>query len=554
MGAKRRIPRARCPDPRHRGSHVVANGTEKRGEHRFRRYRCSPPVGDTHSFSVTLEDGRPVGWQPAPPCPRHPGSFVVRNGLYGKGAKRRQRYRCSPPDGGKLHAFTPPLPREHVHPADGPCPHCEERRGVHRGDSAAARRHRWPTKTVARGLARLAGGESYAEVSRWALRTAGISLAVPRRKASTSSTPPPTSTKRRKRRSRAAVESRRIWHIAARWVEAFAPVIWQPIDDRLRADALAERARLDAAIAAGEPLERPQVWILDDKPVWGGEKRSKRRDGGFFLLIIGEVTWEPPGRGDDPRFPVPRTRLRLVRAMAKSNSLAWRLCFDELGHTPDFVVADAGTGIGSAVTAHFSPPRTHFVPSLWHISHSIRRSLKAKSREAYNRPLEQHLAELSREGSALTGLDAWAAWWDELERLVRAEGLPVDKALGQRRNYEAPMAAVLPDLLTNPGVPVSAGGLETLIREDVDPALTLRTQFGNIERTNSLFDLVVARAHHAFDDLGAVAHQLRANVEPHDGWTVALRAFDDPQPEVGRYSSLRDVTLLATLARERGLT
>jgi hypothetical protein len=108
--------------------------------------------------------------------------------------------------------------------------------------------------------------------------------------------------------------------------------------------------------------------------------------------------------------------------------------------------------------------------------------------------------------------------------------------------------------VANPHLPVSAGGLETLIRENIDPALALRTQFGNIERTNSLFDLVVARTHGAFDDLSAVAHQLRADVEAHDGWTVALRAFDDPQPDVGRYSSLRDVTLLATLARERGLT
>ena len=492
-----------------------------------------------------------MGWQPAPPCPRHPGSFVVRNGLYGKGTKRRQRYRCSPPDGKKTHAFTPPLPREHVHPADGPCPHCDERRSVHRGERAAARRHRWPMRIVARGLAKLAGGDAYAEVSRWALRTAGVSLAEPRRKAATRTT---STIKRRKRPSRAAVESRRIWHVSARWVEAFAPVIWEPLDARLRSEALAERSRLDAAIAAGERLERPQVWILDDVPVWGKEKRSKRRDGGFYLLVIGDVAWEPPGRGHDPRYPVARTRLRLVRAMAKSNHHAWRLCFDELGYTPDFVVADAGTGIGSAVKSAFSPPRTRFVPSLWHVSHSIRRSLEAKSRKAYNRPLEEHLAELSREGAALTGLDAWTAWWDELERIVRAEHLPADKARGQRRNYEAPMAAVLPDLLANPGLPVSAGGLETLIRENVEPALTLRTQLGNIERTNSLFDLVVARTHGAFDDLGAVSDQLRADVEAHEGWTVALRSFDDPQPTSGRYSSLRDVTLLTTLSRERGLT
>lgn len=552
MGAPLTAPRAKCPDPLHRGAKVTANGTRTVGESRQRRYRCEPRVGSAHTFSVTIADSRPVGWQPAPPCPQHPASFVVRNGLYGRGTKRRQRYRCSPPDGGKAHAFTPPLPREHVHPAAGPCPHCDELRSVHRGESAAARRHRWPMRIVARGLAKLAGGDSYAEVSRWALDAAKVSLAVPRRKPSAASLAAPAT--QRKRRSRAAVESRRIWHISARWVEAFAPVMWQPIDDRLRAAAIAERSRLDAAFDADEPLAQPQVWILDDVPVWGKENRSKRRDGGFHLLVIGEVAWEPPARDDDPRYPVARTRLRLVRAMAKSNHLAWRLCFDELGYKPDFVVADAGTGILSAVNSAFTPPQTRFVPSIWHISHSIRRSLKIKSRDSSNWAVDRHLVELGRDGAALTSLDAWEAWWDELEQIVRAERLPLDKIVGQRRNYAAPMAAVLPSLVANPHLPVSAGGLETLIRENIDPALALRTQFGNIERTNSLFDLVVARTHGAFDDLSAVAHQLRADVEAHDGWTVALRAFDDPQPDAGRYSSLRDVTLLATLARERGLT
>lgn len=41
---RRPISGARCPDPRYRGSHVVANGTDTRGEHRLRRHRRSPLV------------------------------------------------------------------------------------------------------------------------------------------------------------------------------------------------------------------------------------------------------------------------------------------------------------------------------------------------------------------------------------------------------------------------------------------------------------------------------------------------------------------------------
>jgi len=40
----------------------------------------------------------------------------VRNGSYGKRTVNpRQRYLCTPGNGEKPHAFTPPLPRDHVH-------------------------------------------------------------------------------------------------------------------------------------------------------------------------------------------------------------------------------------------------------------------------------------------------------------------------------------------------------------------------------------------------------------------------------------------------------
>jgi len=474
--------------------------------------------------------------------------------LYGHSAARRQRYRCAPIDG-KRHAFTPPLPREHVDPDHATCAHCEERRGIHHGETAIARRHRWPTRVVARGLDQLASGTSYAKVSRWALRVAEVPVTKPRRAA-----PPPSPTpltpaeeakRKKRRRSRSALESRRAWRIAANWVEAFSSVIWTPVDERLRGAAQVERARLDALIAAGEPLDRPQVILIDDSPVWGREGRTKRRDGGFHLLIVGEVAWEQPNVGES--LPVARTHLRLVRAMAKSNTPAWRLVFDELGYVPDFVVADAGTGIGAAVRAHFDPERTHFIPSLWHVRKSIRRSLRLEAVNSYNAPIERHLDALARDGAAFGSADEWRGWWDHLEVVVRGQGLALDKAIGQRRNYEPPFIAALPYLLAYPSLPMSTGGLETLIREEVDRVLILRSQFGNIERTNALFDLVVARSHHAFDDLATVARHLRADAEPHGGWTVALRSIDDPQPEKGRYSSLRDTTLLGSLAASRGV-
>jgi hypothetical protein len=540
-GAPKRLPPARCADPLHRGAHIVGNGTRTSGGRRVRQLRCTPLVGDPHTFYVTIADSRPVSYSVPPTCDQGHGVPVTRNGLYGTGARRRQRYFC-PVGGtsGKGHSFTPPLPREHVHPASGPCPHCDERRGVHRGETAAARRHSWPTKTVARGLDMLSAGESYAKVSLWALDPKERAARRRRAMAATSTSA--------KRVSLGTRESRNAWRIAANWVEAFAPVIWGPLDALLRAEAQAERARLDAAIAAGLPLERPQVVIIDDVPVLGRSGRTKRRDGGFFLLVAGEVGWEERLGTWEPRL-----RLRLVRAMAKSNTAAWRLVFDELGYVPDFIVADAGTGIGAAVRAHFEPPRTRFVPSLWHVRRSVLRAFGLEASRAPAPAIAAHCDLLARDSPALASEAAWDEWWNELGRLVAAHHLSATKFRNQRRNYQDPIAAVLPHLAANPGLRFSTGGLETLVREHVSRALTLRTQFANIERTNSLFDLVVARTHGAFRDLGEVAQLLRADAEGYAGWTVALRTIDDPQPEAGRYSSLRDATLLDTLAESRGL-
>lgn len=79
-------------------------------------------------------------------------------------------------------------------------------------------------------------------------------------------------------------------------------------------------------------------------------------------------------------------------------------------------------------------------------------------------------------------------------------------------------AGALPHLLAKPAVLVSTGRLEKLFDEQVNQLLAMRhAGFGNIERTNNLFDLVVARAHEAFDDLSAVAALLRGDAGPYGG-------------------------------------
>jgi hypothetical protein len=437
---------------------------------------------------------------------------------------------------------------------------------VHRGDTAVARRHTWSTRIVVRGLERMASGMSYADTGRWAQRVTGTT-----RTRKPSDVPavddrwpdgdpfaplePEPETKTRKT-SVSAKAARNAWHIGADWVEAFSPVIYDNLDAQLRKAAYAERARLDEQWANGEILDRPQVILLDDVPVYGAElgTKTKRRDGGFYVLALAETHWGPAG---------PDARLRLVRSMAKSNTPAWRLLFDELGYAPDFIVADAGTGIVAAIEKHYDPARTKFIPSMWHLGQRIELALAdtkgAKAVIGHGPklipPIADHLRKLHHGSAVFTDTGTWAGWWDELEDLVVTRKLPLDKIGTQRRNNEARFAAVMGDLNRYPQVPVSTGGLETLINKHVKPIMAMRrTAFANLERTNLLFDLVVAAQHGAFDHPEEVAALLRADTADTGGWTVALRTISDPRPNRGSYSSLRDTTLLSDLASQRGLS
>lgn len=414
----------------------------------------------------------------------------------------------------------------------------------------------------------LAAGASYSEVSLWALRITGTKRTRTTSAEPDPAAPPDVEAAQPKRKvSEATKASRNSWHIAADWVEAFSPAIYAPVDERLRSEVLTERARLDDLRQHGHALDRPQVVLIDDIPVYGRDldrKGRTRRDAGYFVLVAAEMRWPPLGTETDPFGGVnTSTKLRLVRAMAKSNTPAWRLVFHELGYDPDFIVADAGTGIAAAIRAHFDPARTKFIPSLWHLAQSVELALAdvpgaavatVAGRELIP-PLRDHLRKLSRSSGVLDTTAAWVTWWDDLLAILATHKLAADEVKSRRKSYEPAMAAVLPDLALFPDVPVSTGGLETLMARQAKPLLAMRrTSFGNIERTNLLFDLVVARQHGAFDNLGEVAKLLRHDTDAHDGWAVPLRGLSDPRPRGGSYSSLRDTTLLSRLASREGLT
>lgn len=615
-GRPRRLPTVSCPDRRHAGSHVKANGTRQLKSGLRRRYVCTPTGYPAHGFTVWAElaEEQPTPqYAPPPACPRHGVSGrVVRYGRYGRaGEVPRQRYRCYPPSvavGEKpFHTFTPPLAREHVHAGEAHCEECEELRGIHRGEQVAGRTQSWNLRVVAQGLAKLAAGDSYTAVGTWAwaaegrtrTRPAKLSAAerswreraraarqagepvpprpkellaldarvepAPRRHRVTSAGEPLPARKRTARTK----EANNRWHIAADWVEMYAPVLWEPLHSRLLDSERVEHARR-AAMTSEQRLAdgRPSVLLLDDVPVQtravsdGSGRRVSRRS--YFLLAAATVEWPAGAHSPDPgdRY----TQLRLLRAYANNSAAAWKLLLHELGYRtgeyePEFVIADAGTGLRKAVEEYL--PATVFVPSLWHASEAVTLALQrtpgaqllTDEGPALHPELLDHVAWLSatriREMSPLQ----WAGWWNDLDALLDRLHLAPEQVHRRRLNYEKVIADMLVEVQRNPGVPLSTGGFETVLRSSAKRMLASRGHgFANIERTNSLCDLVVCRDRGVFTRQSHVVTRLRDAATRHSGWASAPRESADPQPPMPAvYSSLRDPDIIDTLARKRGL-
>lgn len=621
-GRRRALPPMQCYDPEHTGSKVVGKGRIETSQGVRQRWLCTPERGSSHKFS-TLVGEEPVvvpKYLPPPKCPTHGyACSVVRDGSYGKSGSKRQRYRCTPHSETEQarykngwHRFTPQLPREHVHFGAVCCEECGEVRNVHRGDGAVARRQSWNERVVAQALAKLAAGETYSAVGTWAWATTGRTRTrlakmsaeekerrrkvkaweaacraaeaegrpKPRRPRGTADPLPGLEPDRRRRtapdgsvlpprrRSTRTKEANKRWHTAADWTEMYAPVIWDPIADRLLQEEEAARIRR-AQLTDEQRLTdgRPSILLLDDLPVNtkarndGGGRRVSRRS--YFVLGAATVSWpnHVPTAGDDRH-----TKLRLLRAYPTNGAEAWKLLFVELGFTPgqsepEFVLSDAGTGLTKAVEEFFTT--TVFVPSLYHLHNALVEALDDTpgalrmndDGPGYHPHLADHLVSLNAERLRSLTVRQWSAWWDDLERILTRLNLPVERVATRRANYENDIARALPHLRGNPAVPLSTGGFETVLRSKVVGALAGRTaSFANLERTNSLLDLVVARDHGAFDHLPTVIKQLRDHTYGSEGWAAPIRDVTDPQPPApSRYSSLRDKDLLEDLAEVRGV-
>ena len=556
--------------PRHADGRVHVRGVRQTKAGTWRRYRCIRPDGARHDFQVLAS---PAGSQITslhrpPDCAEHAGSKVTRHGIYGRGAVKRQRYRCVPGDGAAPHTFTPPLTREVVAVGSDACSTCNELLSPHRGTLTGARHTPWTLALYARALNELSMGASYASVSlmmRDYRDRANRHLlehhdgAVLLNGQATGSA-----------QSYTAAQGKGAWHLAADLVEQYAPLLWSRVEQQLRAREQRQRAANDEQLAANPAaaLAAPITWLLDEQPVYiagrrGPDRRLERHQ--WSLLAVVEVRWRPV---EDPlSYPRREYRLRLARAYPRPNEQAWRLVLDELGVRPDFVVADNAGAISNAITSHYGAGVVGLLPSLFHIQRNLRKALRRlpgatttlQGRSVLVPDLAKHLDVLVRDDLLNLGRDDWTKWWDDLLGTIARLPAPVAGVLEQRRLYEPRVAAALPILARQPQLPASNAAVENRIRHALEPFLDNRKQmYRNLARTNFLLDLAVARAQGAFTDLDEVARLLREDNEAAGGWAPAPRTLADAQPPARAegerppvYASLLNPLLVAALAEQR---
>lgn len=258
-----------APDPRHADARVQGRGTRTTKAGTWRRFRCTRPDGSSHFFQVLASAaGTQLTSLDRPPgCPEHAVSKVTRQGVYGRGATKRQRYRCVPADGTPPHTFTPPLTREAVEVGVESCATCDELLSPHRGALTGARHTPWTLALYARALNELSMGSSYAAVSlmmreyrdrasRHLLEHHGGALLDGRATGAA--------------QSYTAAQGKSAWHLAADLVEQYAPLLWRRVAEQMRDRDQQQRTANDQHLAHpllhASPLSWPNAAGVRGKP------------------------------------------------------------------------------------------------------------------------------------------------------------------------------------------------------------------------------------------------------------------------------------------------
>jgi len=360
---------------------------------------------------------------------------------------------------------------------------------------------------------------------------------------------------------------RNAWHVAGDIVEQYSSVLYAHVEQGIHAREASLRATNDGVKAAGQVPPQPITYLLDEIPVYIKHAGGKSRVA-WTVLAVAEILWRPGRTSKDPLQR--ENRLRLGRALPGTASAdTWTLVLDELGTTPDVVIADFGAAIAGAVSATYAGKGVLEIPSLYHFIRAMAEMLgetagynehKNKSRIP-NPMLSKHLSRVSREALVDGGVAGWSRWWDEFEQMAADLNAPPAPLRVRRTLFEDRIKAAIPVLAAQPFLPGSNAGIEIQNRSLLKPLLRGRQQqYRNIARTNALFDLIVCKENGLFLDTDLITRLILDDNLAHGGWATPLRSFDDIQPprltgedgfEKLSYASLLDSGLVPALLEVR---
>jgi Transposase, Mutator family len=339
------------------------------------------------------------------PRPKHGGSRVELDGTYGKPGHRRQRCKCSLPDG-RAHVFTELLPREEAW--RDACESCERHLERHEGPKAP-RHYQFVAWGIAEALQAVGSGDTYMQAARVARDRA-----------------------HRFRYDPGTGEVRESAHgqLVADWVELFAPVVFEP--------------------------HRPASWpaegslLLDHIPF-----RIRAEDAKGHGIPGGTVAFDVFCAVD---YRAGQPRLWHAEAFSSAHPANWSAFLAAFEGEPRRVVRDAHRGMIQAIEGRW--PEVELHQCEWHLQHALRRLLKKELRKDPSEDL-QELYE--RAEGALTGPSFWkpfAAAASEigsegLDRWIAVNGPTIEAQFARRpppskRPAEMPLTTAALEQLTRP--------------------------------------------------------------------------------------------------------
>jgi hypothetical protein len=398
------------------------------------------------------------------PRPEHAGSRVRFDGHYGPAEHRRQRYRCVPANGDRLHCFTEVLPREESW--NDACESCERDVGLHEGPHAA-RNYQFVARGIAEALVMVGAGSTYRDAALVA--------------------------RERAKRLRAGPDGEPLFSrhgsLVMDWVEVFAPVVFEPY--------------------------RPRAWpvsgslLLDDVPF--RVRNPKTGSTRIAFRIFAAMGYE---RG--------RAKLWRLEVFTSKSQPDWEAFLGRLEGAPPRVVCDNDHGLTRAVRTRF--PDAEFYLCEWHLRHALERLMgKLRSEEPQHQETIDEL--LGDTEAAFTGPSFWAPFIERcdaagiprLNEWLNTTGQIVEDQFNRR----GPRASRPADM------PLSTSPLDAFINP-IRAAIAPRAYgLKNRERTNRMLMLMQLHANRQ-DDHNAYVRHIRGCLEANAGRpNIARRAIVD---------------------------